>query len=69
LAAAGAIEAAVTCLALRHGFLPGQGRATLEAGLGIDVIEAGREGRVSHAVSLSLAFGGNDVALVFGAVA
>ncbi|HZU99705.1 MAG TPA: beta-ketoacyl-[acyl-carrier-protein] synthase family protein [Planctomycetota bacterium] len=65
LGAAGALEAAVTCLALREGWLPGQGKTHAEGA--IDVVEAARDKRVEHAVSLSLAFGGNDVALVFGA--
>ncbi len=66
LGAAGALEAAITCLALSDGLLPGQGRTDVEGD--IDVVETGRPVRVQHALSLSLAFGGNDVALVLGAV-
>ncbi len=65
LGAAGAVEAAVTCLALSERFLPGQGPTDPEGA--IDVVEKGRDQAVAHALSLSLAFGGNDVALVFGA--
>jgi 3-oxoacyl-[acyl-carrier-protein] synthase II len=68
LGAAGAVEAAITCLALAERFLPGQGKTVLESGVSIDIVETGRAQRAEHAVSLSLAFGGNDAALVFGAV-
>ena len=67
LGAAGAVEAAVTCLALAEGWLPGQGATDVDGSL--NVVQQGRAARVEHAISLSLAFGGNDVALVFGAVA
>lgn len=65
LGAAGAVEAALTCLGLAEGVLPGQGKTDADGD--IDVVEAGRAARVERALSLSLAFGGNDVALVLGA--
>jgi 3-oxoacyl-[acyl-carrier-protein] synthase II len=68
LGAAGALEAAIVCLALREGFLPGQGESDVDPALAIDVALRGREARLEAAVSLSLAFGGNDAALVLGAI-
>ena len=68
LGAAGALEAAVTALALARGFLPGQGPTRLEPGVPVRVLEEGRAEKVACAASLSLAFGGNDVALVLGRV-
>jgi 3-oxoacyl-[acyl-carrier-protein] synthase II len=68
LATAGALEAAITALALADGVLPGQGPTPLDDGFPIAVLETSREERVDAALSLSLAFGGNDVALVLGRV-
>jgi 3-oxoacyl-[acyl-carrier-protein] synthase II len=69
LGAVGAIEAALTCLALREGFLPGT--VNLEApepGLGLDLVPPeGRAVRVQAALSSSLGFGGVNACLAFRA--
>jgi 3-oxoacyl-(acyl-carrier-protein) synthase len=68
LGGAGALEAAITCLALSEGILPGQGLTQIDGTLPIELLETVRVARPKAAASLSLAFGGNDVALVFGAM-
>lgn len=67
LGAAAAIEAAVACLGLERGLVPGQGPTPLEPGFPLDLVETTRPRAARHALSLSLAFGGNDAALVLGA--
>jgi 3-oxoacyl-[acyl-carrier-protein] synthase II len=68
LGAAGAIEAVVTLLAVREGFLP----ATLHTTAPADdappdlVLGAARDADVPYALSTSFAFGGNNAALLFG---
>ncbi|MEZ4267121.1 MAG: beta-ketoacyl-[acyl-carrier-protein] synthase family protein [Myxococcota bacterium] len=68
LGAAGALEAVVTVLALREGFVP----ATLNTESPEDdapadlVLGAPRDASIRVAVSTSFAFGGNNAVLVFG---
>jgi 3-oxoacyl-[acyl-carrier-protein] synthase II len=67
LAAAGALEAVVTTLAIRDGILPPTLglRAPDPAWAGIDLVtEAGRQASLGAAVSSSYGFGGHNVTLV-----
>jgi 3-oxoacyl-[acyl-carrier-protein] synthase-1 len=67
LGAAGAVEAVITLLALRHGFVPGTvntRRVDPEFGLRLQ-LEA--ESRVlARAMSNSFGFGGSNCSLLFG---
>ena len=67
LGAAGALEAVVTVLALRHGLLPATlNTAEPDAHAPADlVLGRPREAAISVAVSTSFAFGGNNAVLVF----
>ena len=69
LGATGAIEAAITALALRREWIPPT--LNLEtAGVDCDlpyVRDAGRDGAIKYAISNSFGFGGINAALVFGA--
>ncbi|MFG2647084.1 beta-ketoacyl-[acyl-carrier-protein] synthase family protein [Streptomyces sp. NPDC048436] len=66
LAAAGAVEAAYTALALHHGVVPPTANVTeLDPEIDIDVVTgAARRARLDVAVSTSLGFGGHNAALV-----
>ncbi len=70
LCAAGAIEAAVTVLAVARGVVPPTvGYAEADPACPIDPVPGcGRQVAVRHALSCSFAFGGNSAALVLGAV-
>ena len=67
LGAAGAVEAAITAMALHEGFVP----ATIhysepDAQCDLDVVpNAGRQAAIACAMSNSLGFGGHNVSLVF----
>ena len=67
LGAAGAVEAAITALALRDGFVP----ATInykvpDETCDLDVVpNTGRRADIAYAMSNSLGFGGHNVSLVF----
>lgn len=67
LGAAGAIEAAIALLAIRHGFIPASpGTQTLDPALSVRY-QAGLERRsVARVVSNSFGFGGSNCSLVFG---
>lgn len=69
LAAAGAIEAAYTVLAVQHGVMPPVANLkNPDPGLELDLITGEpRTGRVEVALSTSLGFGGHNAALVFTA--
>ncbi|WP_201304892.1 beta-ketoacyl-[acyl-carrier-protein] synthase family protein [Streptomyces sp. GS7] len=69
LAAAGAIEAAYTALALRHGVVPPTANATtLDPQVEVDVVTGtARTTHLQVAVSTSLGFGGHNAALVLTA--
>lgn len=66
LAASGAVEAIICCLALKHGFIPPNLRfSTPIAGIGIRPVEATRNNLdLNYALSNSFGFGGNNVTLV-----
>ncbi len=67
LGAAGAIEAVVCALALRHGFLPGSANTgQLDPAIPIDYLLATRRGDVKRALSNSFGFGGSNCSLVLG---
>ena len=67
LGAAGAIEAVITLLALRHGYAPGTLNArSLDPALRAQVLLEGRSLPIEHAMSNSFGFGGNNSSLVFG---
>jgi beta-ketoacyl ACP synthase len=67
--AAGAVEAVLTVQALRDGVVPPTlNLKNLDSAIDLDVVAGGaRRGTYRHAVSNSMAVGGHNVALVFGA--
>jgi 3-oxoacyl-[acyl-carrier-protein] synthase II len=68
LGASGAIEAAITVLALCHGLLPGTcNLRTLDPALGLNVLKQPLSARPGAALSTSFGFGGMNAALVFRA--
>lgn len=65
LGAAGGIEAVISALALRHGFLPGGvNTAVADAGLALNYLLDNREQPVRHVLSNSFGFGGTNCSLV-----
>jgi 3-oxoacyl-[acyl-carrier-protein] synthase II len=70
LGASGGIEAAVTALTVYHGIIPPTiHHDETDPECDVDVVaNEAREGRVDCAISTSLAFGGNDAAVVLKAV-
>ena len=67
LGAAGAIEAVLTLLCLRHGYVPGTlNTRNVDPGLRTQVVLQGRDAPLEHAMSNSFGFGGNNCSLVFG---
>jgi 3-oxoacyl-[acyl-carrier-protein] synthase-1 len=67
LGAAGAIEAVLTLLCLRHGYAPGTlNTRRLDPALRAQVLLEGRSAPLEHAMSNSFGFGGNNCSLVFG---
>jgi 3-oxoacyl-[acyl-carrier-protein] synthase-1 len=67
LGAAGALEAAICCLALQHDFAPaGINTRNLDPALGIQYLVANRPGRISRVLSNSFGFGGTNCSLVLG---
>ncbi len=66
IAAAGAVEAVASVLAIRHGFLPGTvGHGALDPELPVDVVHRMRPVRPRIVVSNSFGFGGQNCTLVF----
>jgi 3-oxoacyl-[acyl-carrier-protein] synthase II len=66
LGASGAIEAAITVMALSHGCLPGTcNLQTLDPELDLNVLSEPLAARPSAALSTSFGFGGMNAALVF----
>jgi 3-oxoacyl-[acyl-carrier-protein] synthase II len=66
LGASGAIEAAITVMALSHGLLPGTCNLhRLDPDLDLNVLPGPMEGRPDAALSTSFGFGGMNAALVF----
>ncbi len=67
LGAAGALEAVICALALRHGLMPASANTChLDPALPLDYLLANRSGRVRRALSNSFGFGGTNCSLVFG---
>lgn len=67
LGAAGAIEAVLTLLCLRHGYAPGTlNTRSIDPGLRTQVLLKSRSAPLEHAMSNSFGFGGNNCSLVFG---
>jgi 3-oxoacyl-[acyl-carrier-protein] synthase II len=65
LGAAGGLEAVFTCLGLREGWVPTSiGFINLDEGIGIAPVRQKTEIKGKYAVSTSLAFGGNNSAVV-----
>ena len=67
LGAAGAVEAAIAALALRHGFIPaGVNTVEPDPALRADYVLEGREAPLKHVLSNSFGFGGTNCSLVLG---
>lgn len=67
LGAAGAIEAVLTLLCLRHGYVPGTlNTREIDAGIKSRVLLKGREAPLKYALSNSFGFGGSNCSLIFG---
>lgn len=67
LGAAGAIEAVLTLLCLRHGYAPGTlNTRQVDPGIRSQVLLKGRSIPLEHAMSNSFGFGGSNCSLVFG---
>ena len=67
LGAAGAIEAVLTLLCLRHGYAPGTlNTRQVDPGIRSLVLLEGRSSPLEHAMSNSFGFGGSNCSLVFG---
>jgi 3-oxoacyl-[acyl-carrier-protein] synthase II len=68
LGASGAIEAAITLMALRNGLLPGTcNLVNLDERCGLNVLHEATPARPAAALSTSFGFGGMNAALVFRA--
>jgi 3-oxoacyl-(acyl-carrier-protein) synthase len=66
LGAAGGLEAAFTCLSLRMGWIPASiGFSVMDSEIGIAPVDKRTEVSGAYAISTSLAFGGNNSALIF----
>jgi 3-oxoacyl-[acyl-carrier-protein] synthase-1 len=67
LGAAGALEAVVCLLALRHGVIPaGANTEARDPALHVNYVLASREATVRRAMSNSFGFGGTNCSLIFG---
>ncbi|MEX3952959.1 beta-ketoacyl-[acyl-carrier-protein] synthase family protein [Paraburkholderia sp. EG287B] len=67
LGAAGALEAVIAALALRHRFVPaGVNTTQPDAALGLDYVLESREAPIGAALSNSFGFGGTNCSLLFG---
>jgi 3-oxoacyl-[acyl-carrier-protein] synthase-1 len=67
LGAAGALEAVICALALRHGLLPGSANTQrVEPSLGFEYLRANSERPIARALSNSFGFGGSNCALILG---
>jgi len=70
LGAAGAVEAIVCALALRHDLLPGSPNTeTLDPAIPVQYVLQPRPGKLRHALSNSFGFGGSNCSLILGVVA
>lgn len=67
LGAAGAVEAAICALALRHGLLPGSPHTeSLDPAIAVDYVLDVRHGTVRRTLTNSFGFGGSNCSLVLG---
>jgi 3-oxoacyl-[acyl-carrier-protein] synthase-1 len=67
LGAAGALEAVICALALRHGFLPGSANTQrVDPALGFEYLRANSDRAPARALSNSFGFGGSNCALILG---
>ena len=67
LGAAGGLEAVISALALRHGFMPGGvNTQQVDPALPVDYLLHNREQALQHVLSNSFGFGGTNCSLVFG---
>ncbi len=70
LGAAGALEAVICALALRHGLMPGGvNTRTLDPALGVTYLLENRPAPLKHVMSNSFGFGGSNCSLVLGRAA
>ncbi|PXW96637.1 3-oxoacyl-[acyl-carrier-protein] synthase-1 [Sphaerotilus hippei] len=68
LGAAGAVEAAISLLALQQGLMPGGlNRREPDPALSLDYLDHNRRAPLRHVLSNSFGFGGSNASLVFGA--
>jgi 3-oxoacyl-[acyl-carrier-protein] synthase-1 len=67
LGAAGALEAVISALCIRHGFMPGGvGTTRIDPMLTAHYIRENRSARVARVLSNSFGFGGTNCSLIFG---
>jgi len=67
LGAAGALEAVICALALRHGLMPGGvNTREVDPALGVSYLRDNRAVRLRHVMSNSFGFGGSNCSLIFG---
>jgi len=67
LGAAGAVEAVIAALALRHGFIPGGAQtAATDPALRARYVRTGRDAPLRRVLSNSFGFGGSNCSLVLG---
>jgi 3-oxoacyl-[acyl-carrier-protein] synthase-1 len=67
LGAAGALEAVICALALRHGFMPaGLNTTEVDPSLGVRYLLENRRGKVERVLSNSFGFGGSNCSLILG---
>jgi 3-oxoacyl-[acyl-carrier-protein] synthase I len=70
LGAAGAVEAVICALALRHGLIPaGLNTQQRDPALDVDYVLSNREQRLQQVLSNSFGFGGTNCSLIFGRAA
>ena len=69
LGAAGLVEAVITALAIRHGFIPGTlNCSTVDPAIRGNVEQSGRPARITAALSNSFGFGGSNCTLALSGV-
>ena len=67
LGAAGALEAVICALALRHDFMPGGVNTTaVDPALKVNYLRENQPKRLNHVMSNSFGFGGSNCSLIFG---
>jgi 3-oxoacyl-[acyl-carrier-protein] synthase-1 len=70
LGAAGAVEAVICALSLRHGLMPGSANTRhSDPAIPLDYLLANRSGHVNRVLSNSFGFGGSNCSIVLGRVA